>query len=274
MMAFNIYLCDLVFKALQNVKTCYANAMKKSIRILAIIPARGGSKSIHYKNIALINGKPMIYYTIKAAQESKLLDAFLVSTDDVKIANVAKKYGADVPFLRPAKLATDKAVDIDYLKHAVEWVEKERGWTPDIIVNLRPTSPLRTGQDIDNAIKVMEETGCDSIKTVHPPYENPYKMWHLDTKTKKMKPILPTKWYPKLFTDVPRQWLPQTYWQNCIVDVTRAKFIKKGIVFGKDMRGIVTDPRKSIDIDEPADLKRAAEMMRELAKEKSTKKTK
>lgn len=246
--------------------------MKKQIRTLAIIPARGGSKSIPYKNIASMGGKPMIYYTIKAAQEAKLLDAFLVSTDDEKIAKVAKKYGADAPFLRPAKLATDNAVDIDYLKHAVEWVEKERGWTPDIIVNLRPTAPLRTGKDIDQIIKLMDDTGCDSVKTVNIPYENPFKMWFMDDKTSKMKPFMKTKWYPKLFTDVPRQWLPNHYWQNCIVDATRAEFIKKGRVFGPDIRGIVTDPRRSIDIDELADLKRASQRMKELAAEAKTKK--
>lgn len=239
--------------------------MKKQIRTLAIIPARGGSKGIPYKNIALICGKPLIYYTIKAAQEAKLLDAFLVSTDDEKIAKVARKHGADVPFLRPAKLATSDAVDIDYLKHAVEWVEKERGWTPDIIVNLRPTSPLRTGADIDQAIKMMDDTACDSVKSVNEPYENPFKMWLMDDKTSKMRPLIRTKWYPKLFTDVPRQWLPKHYWQNGIVDATRTKFIKKGRVFGPDIHGLVTDSRRSVDVDEPTDLKRAAQRMRELA---------
>src|SRR3989338_8303858 len=109
-----------------------SRAKTKSPRVVAIIPARGGSKSIPHKNIALVGDKPLIYYTIREAKRSKLLDAIIVSTDDPKIAGISKKYGADVPFLRPKKYATDTSRDIEFLKHAVLWLGENRGWKPEI----------------------------------------------------------------------------------------------------------------------------------------------
>lgn len=239
---------------------------QKNPKTLGIIPARGGSKSIPYKNIALLAGKPLIYYTIREAQKSRLLDAFIVSTDDPKIAEVAKSFGADVPFLRPEKFAADNSPDIHFIKHAIEWLEKNRGWAPDIILNLRPTSPLRTAKDIDNVIAHMIETKCDSVRTVSPPYPfNPFKMWTVaSSRSSKLKPLIPTKHYAKLGTDVPRQHLPTVYWQNGMVDATRAKFIKQGVVYGQDIRGIIIEPERVVDIDDIKDLVEAEKKMREL----------
>jgi len=239
--------------------------MKRRIKILGVIPARGGSKSIPHKNIASLAGKPLIYYTIREAKKSKLLDAFIVSTDDPKIARIARSLGADVPFLRPKRYARDRSPDIEYLRHALEWLKLYRGSKPEVVVMLRPTSPLRTSRDIDGIIRFILKAKCDSVKSVSLPYpHNPFKMWFLDTKTKKMKPLLLTRYFKKLGTDVPRQLLPTVYWQNGLVDATRAKFIWRGRVFGPDMRGFVTDPRRSADIDGPEDLKRAAALMRKL----------
>ena len=125
---------------------------KKEIKVLGIVPARGGSKSIPHKNIALLAGKPLIYYTIKSAQKSRKLDAFIVSTDDEKIACVARSLGADVPFLRPKNISGDNATDIQFLKHALAWLGKNRNWYPEIVVLLRPTTPLRTSKDIDEVM--------------------------------------------------------------------------------------------------------------------------
>ena len=229
----------------------------KEIRILGIIPARGGSKGIPYKNIAKLNGKPLIYYTIEAAKKSKLLDTFIVSTDDKKIARVAKSYGADVPFLRPKQISGDNATDIQFLKHAVRWVSKNRKWNPEIIVLLRPTAPLRTAEDIDDALKLIIKENCDSVRTISIPTPfNPYKMWKMENdSTAKIKPLLATKYYKTLGTDVPRQWLPTVYWQNGLVDVTKTKFIKANRVYGPDIRGIITDPNKITDIDTLKDLR-------------------
>lgn len=241
-------------------------AIQKNVKVLGIIPARGGSKSIPHKNIALLAGKPLIYYTIREAKKSRLLDAVIVSTDDSKIAAVARQYGADVPFLRPKNLADDKAPDIGFFRHALEWVEKHRGWKPEIVVNLRPTAPLRIAGDIDRVVGLMEKTGCDSVRTVSAPNPfNPFKMWTFAGDVGgAMRPLLPTVHFAKLGTDVPRQLLPQAYWQNGLVDATRAKFIRRGIVYGPDIRGVVTDPRRNADLDEPKDLRLAEQRMKEL----------
>lgn len=239
---------------------------KQNPRVLGIIPARGGSKSIPRKNIALLAGKPLIYYTIREARRSRLLDAFLVSTDDPKIAAVARSLGADVPFLRPKQLARDLAPDIGFLAHALQWVERNRGWKPEIVVNLRPTAPLRIADDIDAVIRLMQKTGCDSVRTVSPPNPyNPFKMWvFADASAGRMKPLIRTAHYRTLGTDVPRQLLPKVFWQNGLVDATRSKFIRRGVVYGPDIRGIITDSRRAVDLDEPKDLKRAGLVMREL----------
>lgn len=239
---------------------------KEKVKILGIIPARGGSKSILKKNIGRLAGRPLVYYTIRAAKKSRLLDACIVSTDDAEIARVARSYGADVPFLRPKKLAGNRSPDIGFLSHAVKWVEKHRGWRPEIVVNLRPTAPLRTAKDIDRVISLMLETGCDSVRTVSPPNPfNPFKMWVLTGAGEgAMKPLIRTIHYSRLGTDVPRQLLPRVYWQNGMVDATRTKFIRRGIIYGPDIRGVATDPRRNADIDEQKDLRHAERVMREL----------
>lgn len=238
----------------------------KAVRVLGIIPARGGSKSIPKKNIALLAGKPMIAYTIRAAQRSRSLDAFLVSTDDPVIAAVARRYGADVPFLRPRRFARDLSPDIEYLEHALQWVRQHRGWRPEAVVILRPTAPLRIAEDIDRAVRLFRTSNCDSVRTVSSPYPyNPFKMWVVsDAAAWTLEPLLRTRRFARLSTDVPRQLLPTVWWQNGFVEVTRASCIERGRVYGKNIRGLPIDPRRVIDIDEPKDLLRAARIMREL----------
>ena len=241
-----------------------ALAPKKSMNILGIIPARGGSKSIPRKNLVPVLGTPLISYSIRSAQQSKLLDAFLVSTDDAEIAEVARSCGADVPFLRPQEFARDDSPDLEFMCHALDWLETMRGWTPGIIVNLRPTGPLRTGEDIDRVIQLMLDTSCDSARTVSLPAHNPFKMWRMDVASAKMDPLMPTEHFAVLGTDVPRQLLPQNvYWQNGLVDATRVKFIREGRIYGPDIRGVVVDPRKAIDIDDPDDLGRVQKLLGE-----------
>jgi len=237
---------------------------EKDVKILGIIPARGGSKGIPRKNIIPICGKPLIQYTIEVVAKSKMIDASIISTDDVEIAEVAKKLGADVPFLRPKDLARDDSPDIDFLVHAVSWLEKNRGWDPDIVVLLQPTMPFRTVEDVDAVLKFMVEQKCDSVRTISVPHITPYKMWFLeDIKSGKISPVLKTKYYDSLLTDVPRQKLRTVYWQPGVAIATRTEFIKKGRVFGPDIRGFIIDPEHCFDIDEPLDLKIAELLMTE-----------
>ncbi len=241
--------------------------MNKKIRVLGIIPARGGSKGIPKKNIVSLGGRPLISYTIHAAKESKLLDACIVSTDDPKIASIARSYGADVPFLRPKRFAKDLSPDIEFLIHGLSWVKKYRGWNPEIIVILQPTSPSRSGRDIDEVIRAMQKNRCDSIRTVIDPSPyNPFKMWHF-TKKKEllMRPVLPTKRFSQLGTDVPRQLLPKYYLQVGLVYATKAKCIEKGKVWGPRMCGYIIPSEKFTDIDTPKDLKRAGELIKKWA---------
>ena len=136
-------------------------------KILGITLARGGSKSIEKKNIKNLCGKPLIAYTISEALKSNLLTRYIVSTDDSEIKDVAEKNGAEVPFLRPADLATDKASSMVALNHAIDFVEKEEGIKYDYIVELMCTNPLKTVKDIDSCIDKLIQTGADSVIAVH-----------------------------------------------------------------------------------------------------------
>jgi len=236
---------------------------EKQVRIMAVIPARGGSKGVPRKNITLLGGKPLIAYTIEAARKSKLIDAAIVSTDDAEIAEVAKKLGADVPFLRPVELAQDDSPDIGYLKHALEWVEEHRGWRPEILAILQPTMPFRRVEDVDGALRFMVEQGCDSVRTLAvPTHVTPYKMWFLDDQDKGLiSPVLRTDDFDQLGTDVPRQKLKPCYWQPGVLMATRAEIVRTGKVWGPDLRGYVVDIRSAHDIDEPADLEYAEFLM-------------
>lgn len=131
---------------------------------LGIIPARGGSKRFPGKNIATLCGKPLIAWTIEAAKQSKL-DSFIVSTDSRDIADVAHRYGAWVPFLRPAELATDKAKTVDVLRHAVRYAVEECGIKPDYIVTLQPTTPTRTERDINVVVDFLEAMPLECFYT-------------------------------------------------------------------------------------------------------------
>lgn len=141
--------------------------------MLAIIPARGGSKGIPHKNIKMLAGKPLIYYTIKAARESKFIDKIIVSTDSTEISYVAKSFGAEIPFLRPNELAEDTSKAIDAYLYTVEKLNKEFGESIEDFVVLLPTAPLRTAKDIDNAIEIFYERKAETVISVaeaeHPP---------------------------------------------------------------------------------------------------------
>jgi len=134
--------------------------------ILGIIPARGGSKSVPKKNIRLLAGKPLIAYTIETAQKCKMLDRTVISTDDDEIADVAKKYGGDVPFMRPEELALDSSPMVPALQHAVSFIEKNENVRVGMVVLLDPTSPFRRIEDIEECIKKLERENVDSVVTI------------------------------------------------------------------------------------------------------------
>ena len=140
--------------------------MNKKPFIVAVIPARGGSKRLPRKNIIDLNGKSLIAYTIEAALKSKYINKVIVSTEDKEIAEVAEKFGAKVPFIRPAKLASDTASTLGVLKHAVTFIEKEENKKIDIVITLQPTSPLRTVHHIDESIEKFLKNNFDSLVSI------------------------------------------------------------------------------------------------------------
>jgi N-acylneuraminate cytidylyltransferase/CMP-N,N'-diacetyllegionaminic acid synthase len=136
------------------------------MKILALIPARGGSKGIPRKNIRLFNDKPLIAYSIEAAQASKNVERIVVSTEDEEIASVAKAYGAEVPCLRPVDLSGDKSAVIEAVLYTLDHLKMDDGYEPTHILFLQPTNPTRTSQDIDNAVELFKKRGADSLVSV------------------------------------------------------------------------------------------------------------
>lgn len=213
---------------------------EKKSSVLAIIPARGGSKGIPRKNLYPILGKPLIAYTIEAALLSSYIDRVLVSTDDEEIAEVAKKYGAEVPFLRPKNIAADKTPDLPVFRHALLWLKKNENYQPDMVVHLWPTSPLRKPKDINQAIILLQKNPkAHSVRSITMPSQTPFKMWRADM-GKYLKPIL-EKEYPKLYKksqphSLPRQTLPKIFVQTGYIAVIRPEIIlKSGSMFGSNV---------------------------------------
>ncbi len=220
--------------------------------ILAIVPARGGSKTVPRKNIQRLAGRPLVAYSIAAGLQAQRVNRVIVSTDDEEIAEISRAYGAAVPFLRPASLAQDETVDLPVFKHALEWLAENEAYQPEIVVQLRPTSPLRPPDCVDRAIEILlDNKDVDSVRGVIPSGQNPYKMWRIDAKGR-MLPLMVDEFEEPY--NMPRQQLPQTYWQTGHIDVIRASTIlEKGSMSGDNILPLIMDPRYAVDIDTAKD---------------------
>ena len=230
------------------------------MKILATIAARGGSKGIKDKNVKILAGKPLIVHTIEQIIRWGKYDKFIVSTDSEKISNIAVQHGAEVPFKRPAKYAQDNSTDLPVFQHALKWLSKNENYYPQIVVQLRPTSPLRKVEHIDKAVNLLlKNPQADSVRTVCTPSQNPFKMWTIDDDGF-MKPLLQTKFNEPY--NLPRQTLPDTYWQTGYVDVAWTNTIlKKKSMTGKIILPLVTDPENHVDIDSISDWRRAENLL-------------
>lgn len=230
--------------------------MYKDKKILAIIPARGGSKGIPYKNIMNINGKPLIAYSIEAAKQSKYIDYILVSTDDYKIKEVSLQYGASVPFLRPEEISNDTAKSIDVVIHGINYLE-ESGEEFDYVVLLQPTSPLRTSQDIDEAIEIIIKNEKESLVSVCEVAENPVLMRII--KDNSLQEIINFHG-----DNLRRQDLPTVYIFNGALYINKVSILLKDKAFvnGKTLPYIM-EKEKSIDIDNKIDAKLAELILKE-----------
>ncbi len=236
--------------------------MKKD-EILALIPARGNSKSIPRKNIRDFAGYPLIAYSIIAALRSKHVTRVIVSTDNEEIAAVSREFGAETPFSRPAELARDDTMDFPVFEHALLWLEKNEKYKPEMIVQLRATSPVIPIRLIDDAIEALiNHPEADSIRGVVPSGQNPYKMWHIQANGT-MKPVLQIDGLSESY-NTPRQKLPETYWQTGHIDVLRRETILgKRSMSGDTIIPVVIDPAFAIDIDTLLDWKRAERLVKE-----------
>jgi len=224
--------------------------------VLAVVPARGGSKSIPRKNLRPFAGHALVAYSIAAGLQAQSVSRVIVSTDDEEIAEVSRRYGAEVPFLRPAELAGDDTPDLPVFQHALEWLGREKGYHPEVVVQLRPTSPIRPTDCVDRAVEMLlAHPEADSVRGVVPSGQNPFKMWRIE-EGGRMRPLLGAEYHEPY--NMPRQKLPATYWQTGHIDAIRTKTIlEKGSMSGEVILPLVLDPRYAADIDTARDWERA-----------------
>ena len=226
--------------------------------VLAIIPARGGSKGIPRKNIRNFYGFPLIAWSIAAAKQSALVTRVIVSTDDAEIAAVARAWGAETPFLRPAEFAQDKTTDLPVFAHALEWLQKNETYQPEVVVQLRPTSPIRPIGLVDAAVRtLLQHADADSVRGIVPAGQNPHKMWRLPAgEAAPMQNLLAVDGIEEPY-NAPRQILSPIFWQTGHIDAIRAATILKGSMSGKTIYPLLIAPEFTVDLDNLRDWARA-----------------
>lgn len=225
------------------------------LKILCIIPARSGSKGIKNKNIMDFNGKPLLAWSIEQAQKCNYEMKIIVSTDSQEYANIAKKYGAEVPFLRPSEISGDLSTDYEFIKHAVDWLKNNENYTCDIILQLRPTSPTRKIEDINKALKIFIENRdkFDSLRSVIPFEKSPFKMYSLNNN--KLIPLFYEINNIKEPYNECRQILPQSYIHNGYIDILNTSILNDNTISGKNILPFIMDDNNKLDIDVIDDLK-------------------
>lgn len=228
--------------------------MINNLKVLALIPARGGSKGIKDKNIVDVCGKPLIAYSIDVAKNSKYVDDVVITTDSERIKEVAEKYGADVPFLRPAELASDNSKTIDAVIHAVNTL-KEFGRNYDILLLLQPTCPLRTTEDIDNSLELFVSKGCVALVSVNKVKEHPILMRKIN-EDGMMDNLL------NLPSTIRRQDMPPIYKVNGSIYINLVKELRNDTSLNDNPLAYITDNEHSVDIDDLDDIERVKNILR------------
>ncbi|MDO8553021.1 MAG: acylneuraminate cytidylyltransferase family protein [bacterium] len=215
----------------------------------AIIPARGGSKGLPKKSIALLGGFPLIAYSIAVAKLSKKVERVIVSTDSEEMAEVARSFGAETPFMRPAEFARDDSPDIEFVRHAIEWLKENENQVPEYLVHLRPTTPLRKPNDIDSAIEMLtEHKDATSLRSGHEIRESPFKLFGI--KDGYFTGLFPQDSRPE-YWNLPRQTFPPVYQPDGYVDVLRTDFIQKThVMHGNKILAFVSPDTGEIDKQE------------------------
>ena len=222
------------------------------MKVIALIPARSGSKRIVNKNIKLLNGHPLIAYSIRAALDSGVFEKVICVTDDETYASVAKHYGAEVPQLRPQEISGDKSFDIEWVQWILKYLLKA-GESYDLFSILRPTNPFRLPSTIHRALKLFsEEATADSLRAVQKVTEHPGKMWLIDNK--RMSPLLPFKnngvpWHSSQYTS-----LPEIYVQNASLEIAWSRIaLENASIAGNTVIPFVSQGLEGFDINNPED---------------------
>ena len=227
--------------------------MPESVKIYAVVPARGGSKGVPKKNIRMLAGFPLITYSIAVGFMSRLIERVIVSTDSPEIAEVSRKYGAEVPFLRPSELAQDHSRDRDFVVHLLNWLQENEGGVPDYLVHLRPTTPLRDPVIIDDAIRAMlADPTATSLRSAHEAPETPFK-WFTRNDQGYFQGFTPAD-APAGFANWPRQLLPKVFIPDGYVDVLKTAYVLKAEeIHGDRMVGYVSPACSEVDTPEDFD---------------------
>jgi CMP-N,N'-diacetyllegionaminic acid synthase len=232
--------------------------------VLAVVPARGGSRGLPGKNMRTLAGRTLVARAVQAALDAKLVTRVVGSTDDEGIAAELRRAGAEVPWLRPGNLAADDTPDTPVFRHVLDALAAD-GYRPDIVVNVRPTAPLRTGTDIDNALGALLATpAARSVKCVSETSDHPYKMWTL-ADDGLLRPLLPD-WRATFGPDpdLPRQSLPTVYLSSGAVDAVWVDALEEtGMFHPGPVVGYVLDRGRDVDIDDTADLAHAERLLEE-----------
>ena len=208
-------------------------------------------------------GHPLIAYSIKAGLDAKYINRVLVSTDSPAIAKVAKQYGAEVPFMRPDELALDYSLDFDVFLHALNWLKEQENYVPDYIVQLRPTTPVRQLDLIDNCMeRLIRNPQADSLRVITPSPLTPYKLWTITDEEHPMEPFIRLPEFPESFNE-PRQRLPQTYWHTGTLDIIKPYVItEQKLMSGKVIMPYIIESHWAVDIDNLEDFIKAEEVIR------------
>ncbi len=217
--------------------------------ILAIIPARGGSKGIPLKNIREIANKPLIAYTIEAALGSEYIDRIILSTDNKEIAKVGETFGAELPFMRPRKFATDNATSLSVLQHALNYLRLNEDYFPDVVVELLPTAPLRTSQDIDGALKLFFQEDADTVIGVVKIKQHPY--WAMEMDNYRLSPF-----YLNYEQYTRRQDLPDIFYIAGTITIVKREILmrkKEGLIFEGKILGYEMLQENCVNIDNMLD---------------------
>ena len=226
--------------------------------VLAIIPARGGSKGIPHKNIRPFAGYPLIAYSIAAGLQANSVTRVIVTTDDEEIAEVARVFGAEIPFLRPAELAQDRTLDLPVFQHALNWLAEHEDYHPQAIVHLRPTTPVRPPDLVDRSVSLLlAHPEADSVRGITTAHQNPYKMWLMDGEDKPIRPLTSVPGIDEAYNS-PRQALPSAFTHTGLIDIIRpTTILELNSMSGRTILPILFDPAYDADLDTPRDWKYA-----------------